>query len=80
MPGLIGEVQPKGEMMMGKLVSAKEACERLCVSERTLRRWDRTGKIKAFRPTPTSHRRHDVEDFLARNSNIEEPDKTEPRG
>jgi DNA-binding transcriptional MerR regulator len=52
----------------------------LGVSERTLRRWDRTGKIKAVRPTPTSHRRYDVEDFLERNSNIEEPDKTEPRG
>jgi DNA-binding transcriptional MerR regulator len=52
----------------------------LGVSERTLRRWDRQGKIKAVRPTPTNHRRYDVEDFLERNSNIEEPDKTEPRG
>jgi putative resolvase len=64
-------------MVVG-LMSAKEACERLGLSEKTLRRWDQMGKIKAVRATPTAHRRYDVDDFLARHSNID--DKPEPMG
>jgi hypothetical protein len=36
------------------------------------------GKIKAVRPPSTSRRRYDVDDFLARHSNLDH--KLEPNG
>ena len=45
-------------MTPSKLISSKEARERLGVSPATIRRWARTGKIRAIR-TPGGHFRFD---------------------
>lgn len=53
-----------------ELLSISEVAELLGVSIDTLRRWDKNGKLPAFRPHPGSHRyyrRQDIESFLPRN-------------
>ena len=45
---------------MPKYVRPKDACELLRVDTTTLRRWDKTGKIKSIR-TPGGSRRYDIE-------------------
>ncbi|WP_448561889.1 MerR family DNA-binding transcriptional regulator, partial [Trichothermofontia sp.] len=44
---------------MAHYVPPKEAAQALGVSERTLRRWEAAGKIKAIK-TPSGQRRYDI--------------------
>lgn len=48
---------------MAKYVTPREAMQVLQVSEKTLREWDRAGKITAIR-TPAGHRRYDIESII----------------
>ena len=53
--------------MEQKLLSIGKAAKFLGVSIQTLRRWDAAGKLKSFRPAPTSnryYRREDIELFI----------------
>ncbi|WP_083305294.1 IS607 family transposase [Moorena producens] len=43
----------------------RKACELLAVSEKTLRNWEKAGKIKSIR-TPSNQRRYDVDSVLGR--------------
>lgn len=45
------------------MISIKEASELLGVSERTLRNWEKKGKIKPYR-TLGNHRRYNKEELL----------------
>ena len=45
---------------MTRYVTPREACKILSVSEKTLRNWDKAGKIQAIR-TPTNQRRYDID-------------------
>ncbi len=46
-----------------KYATPREASQILQVSERTLRNWDRDGKIRTIR-TPTGHRRYDIDSVV----------------
>ena len=46
-----------------KYATPKEASQLLKVSERTLRNWDRDGKIRTIR-TPAGHRRYDIDSVV----------------
>jgi putative resolvase len=48
---------------MTRYVTPREAMQILQVSEKTLREWDRTGKVLAIR-TPAGHRRYDIDSIL----------------
>ena len=52
------------------LLTIQEAAETLCVSVSTLRRWDRAGTLKAFRPSERlmRYRRADLDAFIARET------------
>jgi len=52
--------------MSDKYVSPSQAARTLGVNERTLRRWEEAGKIKAFR-TPGGKRRYDITTFTAKS-------------
>lgn len=45
------------------MLNIGEASKLLGVSKRTLRNWERDGKIKSFR-TPGNHRRYDENELL----------------
>lgn len=51
--------------MSDKYVTPKQAAESLGVNERTLRRWEEEGKIKAFK-TPGGKRRYDITEFTTK--------------
>lgn len=51
-------------MSMNDLIHIREAAKRLGVSTATLRRWDSTGQLKAYR-TPGNHRAYRESDILA---------------
>lgn len=62
------------------ILSIGEVAEMLNVSTMTLRRWDKEGILKAFRPSMTKQRRYhktDVITFL--KSTPEEKRKSKPR-
>lgn len=46
-----------------KYATPREAAQILQVSERTLRNWDRDGKIRTIR-TPAGHRRYDIDSVI----------------
>jgi len=52
--------------MSDKYVSPSQAARTLGVNERTLRRWEEAGKIKAFR-TPGGKRPYDITTFTAKS-------------
>lgn len=45
------------------MINIKEASDLLGVSKKTLRRWEKLGKLKTYR-TPGNHRRYIKEDLL----------------
>jgi hypothetical protein len=49
--------------MEPKLLSIGDAAKFLGVTIQTLRRWDKSGKLPSFRPSPTSHRYYKKEDL-----------------
>lgn len=49
--------------MEEKLLSIGKAAKLLGVSIQTLRRWDESGKLRSFRPTPSSKRYYRMEDI-----------------
>lgn len=60
-------------MEQDKLISIKEAAERMGVHENTLRVWDNKGTFKAIRLGVQGHRRYrqsDVERFINGRTNI----------
>src|SRR3989339_92667 len=56
--------------MEPKLVKIREAARMLNVSIDTLRRWDKAGKLKPVRLTPTSNRYYDVNELMLLSSNL----------
>lgn len=49
--------------MEPKLLSIGDAAKFLGVTIQTLRRWDKSGKLPSFRPSPSSHRYYKKEDL-----------------
>jgi len=47
------------------ILTLRETAEILHVSMMTLRRWDRKGLLKAFRPSKTQARRYHKKDIIA---------------
>lgn len=45
------------------MIKIEEASKLLGVSKRTLRNWEKDGKIKSYR-TPGNHRRYDKDELL----------------
>lgn len=63
--------------MNEKLLDIGEVADMLSVSIDTLRRWDKKGILKSFRPTPTSNRyyfKEDLDRFLNRDKKTEKRD------
>ena len=55
---------------MGKMLSIKETAAYLNVSQDTLRKWDRAGKLRPLK-TPGGHRRYDtdmLDEFLGKKN------------
>lgn len=55
---------------MGRMLSIKETASYLNVSQDTLRKWDRAGKLKPLK-TPGGHRRYDtdsLDEFLGKKN------------
>ncbi|WP_165438729.1 DNA (cytosine-5-)-methyltransferase [Albibacterium indicum] len=64
-------------MVMGKYLTLSEAAELLGKNKETLRRWDREGKLVAFREPMSNYRvykRHQVETLFSEFINIDEDD------
>ena len=56
---------------ISKLLKIREAAEILNVNPETLRRWDRSGKLKAIIISKRGDRRYrkkDIEEYISRNS------------
>lgn len=56
--------------MNKKIISIKETAKILRVSLDTLRRWDKAGKLRSIRATPTSHRCYNLDDIELLCKNI----------
>lgn len=56
--------------MERKLIKIRDAARMLNVSIDTLRRWDKGGKLKSIRLTPTGHRSYDLRDLTIFSSNV----------
>jgi excisionase family DNA binding protein len=54
---------PKIRNDLPKLLTIKQAAEVLNVHTETLRRWDKSGKLKAIRVNERGDRRYDPEDI-----------------
>jgi excisionase family DNA binding protein len=54
---------PKNKRMLQKLLTIRQAAETLNVHVETLRRWDRSGKLKAIKVNDRGDRRYKPEDL-----------------
>ena len=54
---------PKNNTTLSKLLTIRQAAETLNVHVETLRRWDRSGKLKAIRVNDRGDRRYKSEDL-----------------
>lgn len=54
---------PKNKTMLQKLLTIRQAAETLNVHVETLRRWDRSGKLKAIKVNDRGDRRYKPEDL-----------------
>lgn len=56
---------PKKNTTLPKLLTIRQAAEVLNVHVETLRRWDKSGKLKAIRVNDRGDRRYDPKDIKA---------------
>lgn len=56
--------------MENKLIKIRNAAKLLNISPDTLRRWDREGKLKSIRLTPSGHRYYDMNEIRLLSSNL----------
>ena len=56
--------------MNKQLITIQEVAKKLGVSLDTLRRWDKNGKLKSIRLTPTGHRQYNLDDIESLSENI----------
>ena len=56
--------------MKKQLITIQEVAKKLGVSLDTLRRWDKNGKLKSIRLTPTGHRQYNLDDIESLSENI----------
>jgi len=56
--------KPKQLKNLPEVLTIREAAKLFNVSLMTLRRWDKQGKLKAFRPTLMSKRRYKKSDIV----------------
>jgi excisionase family DNA binding protein len=64
--------------MSEEMVSIKEAAKILGVSKLTLRNWDKSGKLLAYRHPISNYRVYKVEDLKNLVAKIQIPKKPEP--
>ena len=55
---------PKEFKNLPEVLTIREVANLFNVSLMTLRRWDKQGKLRAFRPTKTSKRRYKKSDII----------------
>lgn len=56
---------PKNKTTLPKLLTIRQVAEILNVHTETLRRWDKSGKLKAIRVNERGDRRYDLNDIGA---------------
>jgi len=64
---------PKKNTTLPKLLTIRQAAEILNVHVETLRRWDKSGKLKAFRVNERGDRRYkpeDIENYLVKRKQL----------
>ncbi|HCB35679.1 MAG TPA: MerR family DNA-binding transcriptional regulator [Candidatus Taylorbacteria bacterium] len=62
------------------MIMIKEAAKMLGVSKLTLRNWDKSGKLLAYRHPISNYRVYKVEDLKNLIAQIQIPKKTKPAG
>ena len=66
-------MNPKNKENISDYLSVKEAAEFLGVSKDTVRRWDRKGKLKAYRHPMNRYRLYKKEDLQKILDSIKQP-------
>lgn len=64
---------PKTKNELPRLLTIRQAAEILNVHVETLRRWDKSGKLKAFRVNERGDRRYkpeDIENYLVKRKQL----------